>query len=90
MNSEERFKASTDQILTYYGSQYRQWRVVVVKSIRKILLDLDGFYENIIEGIQTDETWISSIPYMYIQYLCLHPHHNQLCNSRIPYLLIVI
>lgn len=56
MNNEERFKASADQISTYYGSQYRQWRVAVVKSIRKILLDLDGFYENIIEDIQTDET----------------------------------
>lgn len=57
MNNEERFKASTDQILTYSGSQYRQWRVAVVKSIRKILLNLDVFYNDILSDIETgDET----------------------------------
>ena len=56
MKKEERFKASVEQVLTYHNSQYRQWRVTVVKSIRKILLNLDVFYEDIIEEIQMDET----------------------------------
>lgn len=46
MTREERFKASREQIETYYYSQYFEWRLVAVKSIRKILLELDQFYKD--------------------------------------------
>lgn len=47
MTDEERLKASIDQIYTYGGSQYPEWRIAAVKSIRKILENLSAFYEDI-------------------------------------------
>ena len=43
MTNGERMAASIDQIYTYGNCQYTKWRVAVVKSIQKILLNLDDF-----------------------------------------------
>ena len=40
MTNEERMATSIDQIYTYGNCQYTKWRVAVVKSIQKILLNL--------------------------------------------------
>lgn len=40
MTDEERLKASIEQIYTYGGSQFPEWRVAVIKSIQKILVNL--------------------------------------------------
>ena len=47
MTDEERKIASIDQIYTYAGSQYTKWHLAVVKSVKKILLNLDDFYGTI-------------------------------------------
>lgn len=52
MTDEERLNASIDQIYTYYDSQYTEWRIAVVKSIRKILLNLEGFYQNLLPELE--------------------------------------
>ncbi len=52
MIDDERLKASIDQFYTYYGSQYTEWRIAVVKSIRKILLNLDQFYGDVIPELE--------------------------------------
>ena len=59
MTDEERWRASIDQIYTYGNSQYPEWRVVAVKSIRKLLLNLEEFYGDMLpdleyEGSQVD------------------------------------
>lgn len=54
MTNEERMAASIDQIYTYRGCQYTKWRVAVVKSIQKILLDLDVFYADILPEIEPE------------------------------------
>lgn len=53
MTNEERRKASIDQIYTYGGSQYTGWRVAVVKSIQKILLNLDDFYVDLLPDLES-------------------------------------
>lgn len=52
MTDEERLKASIDQIYTYGGSQYLEWRVAAVKSIQKILLNLDVFYADLLPELE--------------------------------------
>ena len=54
MTKDERFKASVDQIYTYAGSQYTKWRVAAVKSIRKILVNLDEFYADILYELESE------------------------------------
>lgn len=59
MTDEERWRASIDQIYTYGNSQYPEWRVVAVKSIRKLLFNLEEFYGDMLpdleyEGSQVD------------------------------------
>lgn len=54
MTDEERLKASKEQIYTYYGCQYPEWRIAAVKSIRKILLNLDDFYEDILPELEDE------------------------------------
>jgi len=55
MTNEEREMASKDQIYTYSGSQYTQWRVAAVKSILKILLNLDDFYEDLLPDLEMEQ-----------------------------------
>ena len=55
MTDEERMTASIDQIYTYYGCQYTEWRIAVVKSIRKILLNLDDFYKEILPELEYEK-----------------------------------
>ena len=47
MTDEERKKASIEQIGTYCRSQYSKWHIAAVKSIKKIMLDIDEFYKDI-------------------------------------------
>ena len=54
MTNEERMAASIDQIYTYGNCQYTKWRVAVVKSIQKILLNLDDFYADILPEIEPE------------------------------------
>lgn len=54
MTDEERRKASIDQIYTYGGSQYTGWRVAVVKSIKKVLLNLDDFYADLLTDLELE------------------------------------
>ncbi len=51
MTDVERKKASIDQIYTYAGSRYSKWQVVAVKSIKKILLNLDDFSSEILKDM---------------------------------------
>ena len=52
MTDEGRKQASIDQIYTYGGSQYTGWRVTTVKSIRKLLLNLDDFYADLLPELE--------------------------------------
>lgn len=54
MTNEERLQASIEQIYTYGGSQYTAWRVAAVKSIQKILLNLDEFYEDLLPELEVE------------------------------------
>lgn len=56
MTDEERLKASIDQIYTYGGSQYTGWRVAVVKSIQKILLNMNEFYDELLPDLEQENT----------------------------------
>ena len=56
MTDEERLKASIEQIYTFGGSQYTGWRVAVVKSIQKILLNLNEFYDELLPGLEQENT----------------------------------
>ena len=55
MTEKERLRASIDQIYTYGGSQYTEWRVAAVKSIQKILLNLDEFYADLIPELEAKD-----------------------------------
>lgn len=55
MNNEERLKASIDQIYTYGECQFPEWRVAVVKSIQKLLLNLDEFYSDLIPELEEED-----------------------------------
>lgn len=52
MTNEERLTASIDQIKTFYNSQFIGWHLAAVKSIRKILLNLDDFYNDLLEELE--------------------------------------
>lgn len=57
MDKKELLTASIDQIETFYNSQFIRWHLTAVESIRKILLNLDDFYNDIISNIEyEDET----------------------------------
>ena len=47
MTNEERLKTSKAQIYTFARCQYSEWRIVAVRSIQKILLNLDDFYSDL-------------------------------------------
>ncbi len=49
MTDKERLKASASQMRTYGSSQYSMWRIVVIRSIKKILLNLDSFYDGLLD-----------------------------------------
>lgn len=53
MNNDDRLKAGKHQLRYFLANQYPMWRVVMVKSIRKILDDLDSFYAPIHEEIKS-------------------------------------
>lgn len=57
MTDDERLRASKKQIYTFIGSQYQPWRLVAVKSIRKILLNLDEFYDGDHWNANTDDQY---------------------------------
>ena len=46
LSSDDRKAASADQIEQYFYEQAAEWRVDVVKSIRKIILNQDWFYDD--------------------------------------------
>ena len=54
MTDEERLKASIEQIYTYGGSQFPEWRVAVIKSIQKILVNLDEFYADLLPELEME------------------------------------
>ena len=54
MTDEERLKASIEQIYTYGGSQYPEWRVAAIKSIQKILVNLDEFYADLLPELEME------------------------------------
>jgi len=54
MTGEERKQASIDQIYTHGVSQYPEWHVSAVKSIKKILLNLDDFYADLLPELETE------------------------------------
>lgn len=47
----ERYLSGKAQMKMFGANQYPYWRVVAVKSIRKILLDADSFYSNLEDEI---------------------------------------
>ena len=55
MTNEERMAASIDQIYTYGNCQYTKWRIAVVRSIQKMLLNLDDFYADILPDIEQED-----------------------------------
>lgn len=54
MTNEARLEASKTQIHTYVGCQYSEWRIVAVRSIQKILLNLDEFYSDLGPFLETN------------------------------------
>ena len=48
MNKSERLVASKEQIRVYNNNRYTQWHYASVMSIRKILLNLDSFYSDLV------------------------------------------
>ena len=54
MTDEELLKASIEQIYTYGGSQFPEWRVAVIKSIQKILVNLDEFYADLLPELEME------------------------------------
>ncbi|NLM15526.1 MAG: hypothetical protein GX218_06665 [Clostridiaceae bacterium] len=52
MTDEERNIAGRRQLTFYLANQYPMWRVVLVKSIKKILENLDGFYSPIFDELK--------------------------------------
>lgn len=54
MTEQERLVASVDQIKTFHFSQFIRWHLTAVKSIRKILLNLDDFYGDLLPELEYD------------------------------------
>lgn len=50
----ERYLCGKAQMRMFGANQYPYWRVVAVKSIRKILLDADNFYSDLEDDIYSD------------------------------------
>ena len=48
LTDEARYKAGKSQMGTFLSNQYLMWRIVSVKSIRKIILTADEFYTDIL------------------------------------------
>ena len=48
LTDEARYKAGKSQMRTFLSNQYLMWRIVSVKSIRKIILTADEFYTDIL------------------------------------------
>lgn len=55
MTDEERLATSIEQIYVYGDCQYTEWRIAAIKSIRKILLNLDDFYADLLSDLERDE-----------------------------------
>lgn len=55
LTDEQRFKASVAQVYTYGNSQYTRWRIAALKSIQKILLNLDDFYSELLPELSISE-----------------------------------
>ena len=55
MTDEERLTTSIEQILVYGDCQYTEWRIAAVRSIRKILLNLDEFYADLLPSLEREE-----------------------------------
>ena len=55
MTNEERLTASIDQIKTFNNSQFIRWHLAAVKSIRKLLLNLDDFYGDLLEDLELED-----------------------------------
>lgn len=51
---KERYLAGKAQMKVFYSNQYLYWRVASIKSIRKIILNADVFYEDMIDDIRFD------------------------------------
>ena len=52
MTDEERLTTSIEQIFVYGDCQYTEWRIAAVRSIRKILLNLDDFYADLLPDLE--------------------------------------
>lgn len=52
MTDEERMVAGRRQLCFYLANQYPMWRVVMVKSIKNIVENLDGFYGPIFDELK--------------------------------------
>lgn len=61
LTDEARYKAGKSQMGTFLSNQYLMWRIVSVKSIRKIILTADEFYTDILpEEIAQDEDVVNN------------------------------
>lgn len=61
LTDEARYKAGKSQMGTFLSNQYLMWRIVSVKSIRKIILTADEFYTDILpEEITQDEDVVNN------------------------------
>lgn len=52
--NEERYRAGKVQMKVFKANQYLYWRVAVVKSIRRIMLNLEDFYRDLEDEILFD------------------------------------
>lgn len=52
--NEERYRAGKAQMKMFNANQYLYWRVAVVKSIRKIMLNLEDFYRDLEDELLFD------------------------------------
>ena len=55
MTNEERLTASIEQIKTFNNSQFIRWHLAAVKFIRKLLLNLDVFYGDVLEDLELED-----------------------------------
>ena len=55
MTNEERLTASIEQIKTFNNSQFIRWHLAAVKFIRKLLLNLDVFYGDLLEDLELED-----------------------------------
>lgn len=55
LTEKARYTAGKSQLVTFLSNKYLLWRIVAVKSIRKLLLEADDFYKDILtDAMQPD------------------------------------